>query len=139
LCPKIFFPEPNEKLSRSILKLDRQSYGEVFRWISGHNFLKRHRSLLEPLIYPDNVCRACLEDEETSSHLILQCPAFGQARNRIFGQFLLPEEPEWTVSQLWKMIEATRSVCPEFLPGQAEVQVEPDVRAVESEVEEGQN
>jgi hypothetical protein len=35
------------------------------------------------------------------------------------------------------MIEATRSACPEFLPGQAEVQAEPDVRAEESESEEG--
>jgi hypothetical protein len=52
---------------------------------------------------------------------------------------LLSEEPEWTVSQLWKMIGATRSVCPEFLPGQAEVQVEPDVGAEESEAGESQN
>jgi hypothetical protein len=69
---------------------------------------------------------ACLEEEETSSHLILQRPAFGQARHIIFGQFLLPEEPEWTVSQLLKMIGVTSSMCPEFLPGQAKVKDEPD-------------
>jgi len=134
---KIFFSEPNEKLSRSILKLSRQTYGEIFRWISGHNFLKRHRSLLEPLIYPDSTCRACLEEEETSSHLILQCPAFGQARHGIFGQHLLPEITEWTVSQLWRMIGVTRRLCPEFLPEQVEIQVVPDVGAEESVPEEG--
>jgi hypothetical protein len=68
---------------------------------------------------------------------ILQCPAFGQARHKIFGQFLLPEETEWTVSQLWKMIGVTRSVCTEFLPRQELVQVEPDVGAEESASEEG--
>jgi ribonuclease HI len=134
---KIFFSEPNEKLSRSILKLSRQTYGEIFRWISGHNFLKRHRSLLEPLIYPDSTCRACLEEEETSSHLIMQCPAFGQARHGIFGQHLLPEITEWTVSQLWRMIGVTRRLCPEFLPEQVEIQVVPDVGAEESVPEEG--
>jgi hypothetical protein len=41
------------------------------------------------------------------------------------------------VSQLWKMIGATRSVCPEFLPGQAEVQAVPDEGAEMSEAGEG--
>jgi hypothetical protein len=38
---------------------------------------------------------------------------------------------------LWKMIVATGSVCPEFLPGQAEVQAEPDEGAEVSASEEG--
>jgi hypothetical protein len=50
---------------------------------------------------------------------------------------LLPEETEWTVSQLWRMIGVTRRMCPEFLPGQAEIQAVPDVGAEESAPEEG--
>jgi hypothetical protein len=55
-----------------------------------------------------------------------QCPAFGQARHIIFGQFLFLGGLEWSVAQLWKIIWGTRYVCPEFLPGQAEIQAESD-------------
>jgi hypothetical protein len=35
-----------------------------------------------------------------------------------------------------KMIGATRNMCPEFLPGQAQIQDEPDEEAEMSEIEE---
>jgi len=38
-------------------------------------------------------CRGCLEDEETSGHVLMSCPAFYYARMRILGQpMLLPRD-----------------------------------------------
>jgi len=110
---KIFFVEPHEKKSREILRWSREKYGEFFRWVSGHNFLRRHNHLLNPEKYPDPICRACGEEEETSSHLILECPVLGEARFRILGQHLFRELNEWEPQKLYQMIEIAKTYCEE--------------------------
>jgi len=41
----------------------------------------------------DLECRGCLEDEETSGHVLMSCPAFSYARMRLLGQpMLLPRD-----------------------------------------------
>ena len=110
---KIFFAEPQEKKSRELLGWSREKYGEFFRWISGHNFLGRHNHLLNPEKYPDPICRACGEEEETSSHLILECPVLSEMRFKILGQHLFRELYEWEPRKVWQMIEAAKTFCEE--------------------------
>ena len=109
-----FFAEPQEKKSRELLGWSREKYGEFFRWISGHNFLGRHNHLLNPEKYPDPICRACGEEEETSSHLILECPVLSEKRFKILGQHLFRELYEWEPRKVWQMIEAAKTFCEEL-------------------------
>lgn len=111
---KIFFDGPQEQKSKEILRWNREKYGEFFRWITGHNFLKRHNHLLNPEIFPDPTCRACGEDEETSSHLLLDCPVLGESRFKILGQHLFRELHEWVPHQLFQMIEVAKTYCEEL-------------------------
>jgi ribonuclease HI len=113
---KIFFPQPNPTLSKKLLSLDRETFGQAFRWISGHNYLLRHCNLLHPAHFPNPACRLCNSEPETSSHLLLDCPANSTLRRKIFGEFLLPPIPQWSVSQLLQMISQTNEKCPEILP-----------------------
>jgi hypothetical protein len=112
---KIFFAGPQEQRSKEILRWSREKYGEFCRWVTGHNFLKRHNHLLNPEIYPDPTCRACGEVEETSSHLLLDCPVLGESRFKILGQHLFRELPEWAPHKLFQMIEAAKACCEELV------------------------
>ncbi len=66
--------------------------------ITGHNWLRRHESLQNPEVEPD--CRLCLEDEETSWHLMAECPALWKSRQETFQQTFLEPPPEWKVYQI---------------------------------------
>jgi hypothetical protein len=113
---KIFFPKPDPQKSKHLLQLDRDTFGRAFRWISGHNFLLRHSNLLQPIHFPNPLCRLCHYEPETSSHLINDCPALMPIRVKTFNLHLLPDCPQWTVSQLLKMIDQANEKCPEILP-----------------------
>jgi ribonuclease HI len=113
---KIFFPKPNPQISKKLLSLDRLTFGQAFRWISGHNYLLRHCNLLHPEHFPNPTCRLCHSEPETSSHLLLDCPANSGLRRKIFGEFLLPTPPAWSSSQLLQLISLTNDKCPEILP-----------------------
>ena len=46
-------------------------------------------------------CRLCNEDEESSFHVIAECPAMQYFRGKIFQTpTLLPDPPVWTVMQI---------------------------------------
>jgi ribonuclease HI len=113
---KIFFPKPNIPTSRALLRLDRETFGLAFRWLSGHNYLLRHCNLLDPVQFPNPTCRLCHYEPETSSHLLNSCPALATKRYSIFGAHILNETPPWTVSQLLNMIKTANDRCPEILP-----------------------
>jgi ribonuclease HI len=113
---KIFLQSPSKNLSRKLLQHDRITLGELGRWILGHNFLLRHNHLLDPYTFPSPTCRQCQQEEETSSHLILECEALGRERYKIFGQHLLLPPFTWTPDQLVKMIQKAKMTCPEIFP-----------------------
>jgi hypothetical protein len=113
---KIFPQSPNKKLSRQLLQEDWITLGELGQWILGHNFLLQHNHLLDPVTFPSPPCRNCEQDDETSSHLILECEALGSTRNKIFGQYLLLPPFTWTPDQLKTMIQKATLQCPEIFP-----------------------
>ncbi len=48
-------------------------------------------------------CRLCLEEEESSFHVIAECPAMQSLRSRVFKlptATSLPDPPDWKVSQV---------------------------------------
>ena len=66
--------------------------------ITGHNFLNRHKSIVDP--DEDAYCRLCLEDEESSWHIVAECPALAVKRREVFETHCLESPPDWSPHQL---------------------------------------
>ena len=94
---KIFFPEPNPKLSRELLRLSRKDLGLCIRHLTGHSFLKYHRSKVDPAVDPQ--CRLCQEANEESAHIILECPAFQEERFQCFWEY----QPT-SITVIWQLL-----------------------------------
>ena len=90
---KLFFPKINKKQSTLFADCSRKVFTETVHMITGHNFFNRHQHLVnsgrggENEVYP--YCRYCDEDEETSFHLIAECPHFASLRRKIFESHVL--------------------------------------------------
>ena len=104
---KIFFPSINVKKSGAIINLDRQTLGMIIQVLTGHNHLKYHQSKIDAL-QQDSSCRFCLEEEETSAHLICTCPRFWYARMECFNDTILEETQDWKVKQLLKFLKKVK-------------------------------
>ena len=76
------------------------------QFLRGHNKLKRHKNLqngVEAL----HSCRLCLEEEESSFHVIAECPAMQSLRTRVFELPIpidLPDPPDWDVDQIIRFL-----------------------------------
>ena len=82
---RTLWPEVNKNRSKQLLLCARQEYGEMIRILTGHNHLNRHACLLEESETAE--CRFCLESEETSEHLLCECPALNCVRIRSLGLY----------------------------------------------------
>ena len=71
----------------------------MIRAISGHDFRKRHEGLVQGIV-PSN-CRFCGDEEETSSHVINNCPRLSKKRMDYFRTPMGTEvTPNWKPEQL---------------------------------------
>jgi hypothetical protein len=110
---KIFFPEPNGKISKKLLAYDKQRCAQLFRWICGHSFHRYHNYLLKPETFDNPRCRLCGSDKEETSHLFAFCPSLSPIRLRIIGTPTLEENFKWSPSQVLAMITEIDKICPE--------------------------
>ena len=94
----MWLPTPDPKKSKQILALNRDDFGLITRWITGHCYLARHQAFMHPEI--DKKCYLCQEAEETPWHLLNDCPA-------VISKNLIPPEP-WSVAQLLQAIHRIR-------------------------------
>ena len=78
---------PIARKSFEMLRLGRRIVSVMVQIITGHNFLKRHDSLVNK--DDDNECRLCLEDTETSFHIVAECPALAEPRLRTLGTVVI--------------------------------------------------
>jgi hypothetical protein len=60
--------------------------------------MNRHQALVDKTTDP--LCRLCLEDEETSFHIIAECPALAATRRELLGTPFLTNPLVWSVSQV---------------------------------------
>ena len=95
---KLWFKYPNQQKSFEIINLDRFYISTMVQTITGHNFLKRHQSLVDNTT--DNLCTYCEESEETSFHIIAQCDPLWQARQDTLGAAYLNSPLVWNASQI---------------------------------------
>ena len=104
---KIWFPKPNSKKSSVLLRLERDNLSKLVQFLTGHNKLMRHKNIQEGISEPDS-CRLCRQDEESSFHVIAECPAMQKIRTGVFkNPRTLPNPPEWTVSQVEKFLKVS--------------------------------
>ena len=94
---KIFFPHPNSKISKGLLRLSRTDLGLCIRHLTGHSFLQYHRSKVDPTRDPK--CRFCPAIREESAHIILDCPAFLEQRFQIFWEY----QPT-SIATVWQLL-----------------------------------
>ena len=104
---KIWFPTIDRKNSKNLVNLKRLDLGLLTQMITGHNRLNRHESLINPEVDP-TCSECCEEDEQTSWHIICECPALWYNREQIFGEKFLDLNPEWTVNQLMSFAQRSK-------------------------------
>jgi len=100
---KIWFPEVNKPYSQRLMHLDRTTLSIMVQIITGHNFLRRHSSLINP--DEESECRLCLEDEESSFHIVAECPALARPRLQVLGSSILAEPLTWSVTQVLSFLQ----------------------------------
>jgi ribonuclease HI len=96
---KLFFPKVNTVLSKEVLSLSREDLSRFVRYATGHNFLKRHNTVIQlnTNIFPlseDCCCRLCGLDYETGHHVVFECPTLIYHRFAIFGSYMLFDPPD---------------------------------------------
>jgi len=93
--------------------LNRNDFGLITRWITGHYFLARHEALLNN---EDPTCHKCFLDEQTPWHLLTECPATLNFRKSI-------PPGKWTTHIVLKAIKNMEvyEVLPE-IPAQTNTQ-----------------
>ena len=89
--------------------MNRDNLSRIVQFITGHNRLKRHKNIQDGVLDPHS-CRLCLEEEESSFHVIAECPAMQIHRSEVFKLSIpknLPNPPDWTVSQVEKFLKVS--------------------------------
>lgn len=76
-------PSLDRKLTKRLLRLDRDGLRLVSGTITGHCPLNKHFHTLG--ITDSPLCRACMEAEETVAHVLLECTGVTQIREEILG------------------------------------------------------
>ncbi|KAJ8953870.1 hypothetical protein NQ317_007337 [Molorchus minor] len=87
---KIHVEEPSLELTKCLLGMNRRDIRTVTGLVTGYCHLSRHLQLIG--IVEDPECRWCLEDEESSSHVLTECLAIAKVRERHFGSSALNPE-----------------------------------------------
>ena len=107
---KIWFPKPDYKKSHLLLNLERMTLSRLVQFFTGHNNLKRHKNIQNGLVDPLS-CRLCCEDEESSFHVIAECPATETVRKKVFMLYntsTLSNPPAWTISQVIRFLKESQ-------------------------------
>ena len=126
---KLWFPDgPRPGFAFEILHLPRVVCSQVIHFLSGHNFLRRHQAIIEleelsklekyeglgqdeefhAAMEPIATCSLCGEKEESSFHIMTECPKLVSARIGVFGK----EEilPPYTYIPVYKLVSYLRDV-----------------------------
>ena len=91
---KQWLVKPDWSVAKKFLSMTRLQLSAVVQIITGHNFMNRHQAVVGDTDDPD--CRLCLEDEETSFHVVAECPALAEQRLLILGDPFLKTPLIWS-------------------------------------------
>ena len=104
---KLWFPDgPRPGFAFEILHLPRVVCSQVIHFVTGHNFLRRHQAIIESAeltqlerheglgqnedfheaMEPIATCSLCGTREESSYHIMTECPILIDARQMLGGR-----------------------------------------------------
>ena len=114
---KQWFPMTNSAKSKRLVKLDRKSLGYIVQLITGHNRLRYQESLMNHEV--SSLCRVGCKVDETSWHIVCECPAFWQLRAEVFNTYHDIRSPlKWSAKQIMKLVRNTQII--DLLEGEQE-------------------
>ena len=90
---KIWFPVLREDRTPLIRRLNRIDLGLLIQFVTGHNYLRRHRKVMGE---KDDKCRLCGDDIEDSLHLWEDC----KGTRSLGGRVIKCTPTIWSLSQL---------------------------------------
>ena len=105
---KLFLHGPDPHIWRDLKKMKRKNVSNVLRFVTGHTFMKRHRTVIDKGkrgITADvdigSQCRLCWTGPESPEHLLLKCPRLMWMRNSVYSQsgivsYELDTPPPWS-------------------------------------------
>jgi len=102
---KLWLPAPNPGLSRAVLLLDRVELGRIIRWLTGHNFLRRHCQIVDPDRYQSDRCRLCRLEPETAAHILADCMALDYNRLADMKETHLVPPYRWSLGRLLRFLD----------------------------------
>jgi hypothetical protein len=76
---------PSARRTKDLLKLNRDELRWVVGLLTGHCHLKGHLSKLG--LANDPICKRCLEEDESATHILCDCEAVAHITFRHLGQF----------------------------------------------------
>ena len=86
---KLFFPSIDVAKAAKLYKSKKSLFSQAIRWITGFNGLAYQNHKINPVDFPSPLCQLCEEwVEETSSHLISECPSLFWERLHAFGTII---------------------------------------------------
>ena len=126
---RMWFPDgPRPSFAFEVLRLPRPVCSQIIHFVTGHNFLRRHQAIIESeelarlerleglgedeefheAMEPIATCSLCGKDEESSYHIMTECPRLATTRLGVFGK----EEifPPYTNIPVYKLISYLRDV-----------------------------
>ncbi|XP_043480435.1 uncharacterized protein LOC122510089 [Leptopilina heterotoma] len=77
----------NKRRASDLLKLDKIRVRTVVRLLTGHGLLNYHQHKIGRQVSP--MCRLCGESNETSTHILSECPALARIRLCSWGQAII--------------------------------------------------
>jgi ribonuclease HI len=102
---KLWFPKPDRRKAKQIVKLNRKDYSLAVQLFTGHSFLNRHNALIDPSLDPR--C-SCSDEDQTAFHVVAQCPLYLSIRRMIFGTHIIESGMSWTVPQVAQFLRDTQ-------------------------------
>ncbi|KAJ8910206.1 hypothetical protein NQ315_014497 [Exocentrus adspersus] len=88
---KRFIPSSSKARSKKLLELSRINLRALVGLYTGHCRLRHHMHRIGLAV--DAECRLCMEDDETTEHVLCTCPEADRTRFSILGKVqLLPED-----------------------------------------------
>ncbi|KAK9501976.1 hypothetical protein O3M35_012594 [Rhynocoris fuscipes] len=80
----LFLNSRSDLFTSELLNLDKQAVRMIVGLQTGHWDLNNH--MHNRLLADDDLCRFCLEEEETTVHVLCQCEGLARLRLRIMGE-----------------------------------------------------
>ncbi|KAK9512908.1 hypothetical protein O3M35_001219 [Rhynocoris fuscipes] len=102
---KFFLKRRSDRFTAEVLNLDKQAVRMIVVLLTGHCRLNKHKRNLRIVV--DDLCRYCLEEEESAVHILCHCEGLARLRFRIFGE-AYPQPTSLTESSLARL---KRFIC----------------------------